>query len=276
MPTSRHGVAFLATASAMVPPRLSRRVAVIGGGSSGVVAARYLLRAGHSPEIFEAGSSFGGVWAERPTNQVVYKNLQTNLPTCVMQSPDLDFPEGMPSYVTKPQLGAYIERYANAFGVSPLARFGAAVTSVSPLAEDRWEVRWTSGGDGACHVDTFDAVIVCNGHYETPYKPALPGERQWLEADPSRSILHSREYDEPSVFRDRVVLVVGGRSSGVDIARELRGVAQWVYVLEKKCAPGPHTVHSAHTVHLPRGALPSPCTVCGAGARRRWPTRPRR
>ena len=31
----------------------------------------------------------------------------------------------------------------------------------------------------------------------------------------------------------KAVLVVGGRSSGVDIARELRGVVTWLYVLEK-------------------------------------------
>ena len=82
--------------------------------------------------LFESGTSFGGVWADAPTNDVVYNNLRTNLPTCVMQSPDLDFGRGLPSYVTKPQLGAYIERYANTFGVSPLARFNNTVTSVTP------------------------------------------------------------------------------------------------------------------------------------------------
>ena len=88
--------------------------AVRGGASrassidlgSGIVAARLLKRAGHRPEVFEAGAEFGGVWADAPTNAVVYKGLQTNLPTAVMQSPDLDFAPGLPSYVSKPQLGA--------------------------------------------------------------------------------------------------------------------------------------------------------------------------
>lgn len=53
--------------------------------------------------------------------------------------------------------------------------------------------------------------------------------------DSARSIVHSREYDEPSEFAGQSVLVVGGRSSGVDISRELRGVAKHVYILEKKC-----------------------------------------
>ena len=46
--------------------------------------------------------------------------------------------------------------------------------------------------------------------------------------------------------------MVGGRSSGVDIARELRGVASWVYVLEKKCtAPVRHA--EERVTHVPLG-----------------------
>ena len=234
-------------------PRISRRVAVIGGGSGGVIAARFMKRAGHRPVLFEAGSSFGGVWADHPTNDVVYKNLQTNLPTVVMQSPDLDFPNGLPSYIDKPTLGAYIEDYANKFGVAPLAHFGACVTSVARSvsgADGGWEVRWTCSG--VTYTEHFDAVVVANGHYEEPYIPQIPGQHEWLAADPSRSIVHSRSYDEPSAFRGRSVLVVGGRSSGVDIARSLRGVARWVYVLEKKCATA--VSHEAEAVtHVPLG-----------------------
>ena len=212
--------ALMSVASAV---RVSRRVAVIGGGSGGVVAARFLKKAGHEPVLFEAGETFGGVWADEPTNDVVYKHLQTNLPTVVMQSPDLDFAPGVPSYITKAQLGGYISAYADAFGVAPMARFGARVTRVSPLGEadgpasaaaddEGWRVEWTSGG--AEQAAKFDAVVVANGHYEEPYEPSLPGEAEWLAADAARTIVHSRRYDDPAEFRSRSVLVVGGRSSG--------------------------------------------------------------
>ena len=251
----RARVALLSTvASAMAPARTSRRVAVVGGGSAGVIAARFLKRAGHRPEIFEAGTSFGGIWADDPTNDVVYKNLQTNLPTVVMQSPDLDFPPTLPSYVTKRALGAYIEDYARVFDVASLATFGAKVTSVAPTSsadgDERWKVDWTC--DGTSHTAVYDAVIVANGHYEEPYAPKLPGEADWLDGDASRAVVHSREYDEPEAFRGRSVLVVGGRSSGVDISRELRGVAKWVYVLEKGCA-APLTHEGEAVTHVPLG-----------------------
>lgn len=219
MPTI--SAALMSVASAV---RVSRRVAVIGGGSGGVVAARFLKKAGHEPVLFEAGETFGGVWADEPTNDVVYKHLQTNLPTAVMQSPDLDFAPGLPSYITKAQLGGYITDYADAFGVAPMARFGARVTRVLPMREvggpasaaaddERWRVEWTSGG--AEQAENFDAVVVANGHYEEPYRPSLPGEAEWLQADAARTIVHSRRYDDPAEFRGRSVLVVGGRSSGV-------------------------------------------------------------
>ena len=216
--------------------RISRRVAVIGGGSGGVVTARFLRRAGHRPLLFEAGSAFGGVWANSPTNTVVYKNLRTNLPTVVMQSPDLDFPSGLSSYITTPQLGSYIDEYARKFGVLPITKFGCAVTSVALQGGSggRWRVQWDD--DGTARSELFDAVAVANGHYEAPYTPELPGQAEWLQADATRAIVHSRHYDEPSAFAGKSVLVVGGRSSGVDISRELRGVAKWVYVLEKKCS----------------------------------------
>eukprot|EP00966_Prymnesium_polylepis_P136563 3155303-Prymnesium_polylepis.1 len=207
-----------------VGERLQRRVAVIGGGSAGVTTARFLQRAGHRPVIFEAGSTFGGVWADNPTNDVVYKNLQTNLPTVVMQSPDLDFPQGLSSYITKPQLGTYIEAYAHTFGVASLAKFDCAVKSVTPIDEEgatgeaRWRVEWEESGQRRSEV--FDAVTVANGHYEAPYVPDIPGQAEWLGADAaSRAVVHSREYDEPEAFSGRAVLVVGGRSSGVQCRR---------------------------------------------------------
>ena len=168
--------------------RVSRRVAVVGGGSAGVAAARFLKQAGHKPNIFETGASFGGVWAERPTNNVVYKNLRTNLPKQVMQSPDLDFPSSLPSYVDGRALGAYISTYAEKFGVE--ATFGAKVIDVAPLSDNKWRVTYET--QQGCVEDDYDAVVVCNGHYEAPYIPEIPGQDEWLNAE--RSIVHSLHY----------------------------------------------------------------------------------
>ena len=189
-----------------------------------------------------------------------------------MQSPDLDVPAGLPSYIDKPMLGRYIAQYATTFGVAADARFGTKVDSVE-AADEAWRVRW-SERDGATHTETYDAVIVANGHYEEPYAPPIPGDDEWLAADASREIIHSRAYDDASAFRDRSVLVVGGRSSGVDISRMLHGVAKWTYVLEKGCAGAVEHADQAVTCRSARGSAPTESCAsttapwCRARARR--------
>ena len=60
MPSSPIAV-FTTLVSAVAPPRVSRRVCVIGGGSGGVIAARFLKKAGHKPKLRH---NFSGVWAD--------------------------------------------------------------------------------------------------------------------------------------------------------------------------------------------------------------------
>ena len=42
-------------------------VAVIGAGTSGLVAARHLIHAGLRPTIFEAAKTIGGAWTPPPS-----------------------------------------------------------------------------------------------------------------------------------------------------------------------------------------------------------------
>lgn len=240
--------------------RRSLRVAIVGGGAAGVVTCRFLLEAGHHPKLLEAGPHLGGIWAPEPTNKVVYRGLVTNIPTVVMQSFDLAFPDRLPSYVKAHELGAYIVKYADHFGLRPFVQLGTRVTSVKPCKVENQEARGDIAWDVACvtgstkQMEQFDAVVVATGHYDEPYLPEVPGQGDWLAASPApgaRTLIHSREYDDAARFAARTVLVVGGRSSAVDIARELRDTANWIYVLEKGC----EQVRSiGRCTHMPLGA----------------------
>lgn len=247
-----------------------QRVAIIGGGCGGVVAARCLADAGiKSIDIFESGHTFGGIWAPQPLNPAVYANLRTNLPTVVMQSPELDFPPGLRSYIEASTLGEYIESYAEAFGVAALpCKFRTTVTRVEPVQPEggsegmhsagteavdagRWRVHWRHQESGREEEALYDAVAVATGHYNVPYVPELPGQREWVAGGSQRSVMHSQQYNTAEPFEGQAVLVVGGRSSAVDIARELRGVATQVYVLDKKCK---EVHHEERCTHVPLGA----------------------
>jgi hypothetical protein len=65
--------------------------------------------------------------------------------------------------------------------------------------------------------DVFDAVFVCNGHYNVPSYPNIPGLQQYFKG----TVIHSVEYDIPDPFVNQTILCIGGRASGADIAREI-------------------------------------------------------
>jgi len=58
-------------------------------------------------------------------------------------------------------------------------------------------------------------AVVCNGHYNEPFVPAIPGLQGF-----SGKVQHSRWWRSAKRIRGQNVLVVGGRASGSDIARE--------------------------------------------------------
>jgi len=227
---------------------VSKSVAIIGGGSAGIATCRFLKDAGHRIRLLDAGSTFGGIWAPHPSNDVVYNNLTTNLPTVVMQSFDMDFSPKVPSYVSPSQLGEYLQSYAEFSGAEEHTELEATVTSVSRRPQG-WKVSWEKGGQQ--HSEDFDCVAVANGHFNKPYMPKIPGQDEWLSGDSSRRLLHARDYREPTAFAGANVLVVGGRSSGVDIARELRCTAASLYVLAKG---GSQIFREGHCAYVPLGA----------------------
>jgi cation diffusion facilitator CzcD-associated flavoprotein CzcO len=50
-------------------------VAVIGAGSSGVVAVKELLEEGHDPTCFEAAEGIGGVLNPRPVRSAAHRRI---------------------------------------------------------------------------------------------------------------------------------------------------------------------------------------------------------
>jgi hypothetical protein len=69
------------------------------------------------------------------------------------------------------------------------------------------------------HLETYDAVVVANGHHSVPRYPSYPGQDTF-----KGHIMHSHAYKDPLTpfdFRRKHVVVVGIGNSGVDIANEL-------------------------------------------------------
>ncbi|EFJ25339.1 hypothetical protein SELMODRAFT_413950 [Selaginella moellendorffii] len=128
---------------------MEKRVAVIGAGASGLVAARELLREGHSVVIFEQARRIGGTWVYEENHSgssnaarnyschsSMYESLRTNLPREVMGF--LDYP-----FVPRPssrdarrfpgheEVLDYLESFAVEFGLHGYVRFNSKVNQGS-------------------------------------------------------------------------------------------------------------------------------------------------
>ncbi|CAN1333361.1 Flavin-containing monooxygenase FMO GS-OX-like 3 [Linum perenne] len=230
----------------------TRSVAVIGAGAAGLAAARELRREGHKVVIFEKSNQVGGIWVYTPesepdpmsldpTRKIIhtslYASLRTNLPREVMgfreypftARPDSRDPRRFPAHR---EVMLYLQDYAREFGIEEMVRFEREVVKVRFTATN-WEVRSRSckEDDGSFDDESYDAVVVCNGHYTEVRVAEIPGIQSWRGKQ-----MHSHNYRTPEPFRNRVVVMIGTQSSAADISREIAGVAKEVHLASRSVA----------------------------------------
>ncbi len=217
-----------------------RSVAVVGAGAAGLVTARELLRAGFEVTVFEEAHAPGGVWIYTPNvesdplgqvgeriHSSLYASLHTNLPRDIMAFDDYPFDssggghDDWPRFPEHTRVLEYLERFTRDFDLEPHIQFRARVTALEPTASG-WRMR-IAQADGEA-LREFDAVAVCSGHFAAPRVPQLDG----ADAFPGTQ-MHSHNYREPSAFRDRRVALLGTSASGLDLSREIAGVAARTY-----------------------------------------------
>ena len=238
-------------------------VAIIGAGAAGLATARVLDRAGVSSiTVFEKDSECAGVWRYNATTQEsnvrrpMYRGLKTNLPKEIMGYREFpwqsDEGQDNESYVTHGQVYQYLKEYAQHFGLRRFVKYDCVVqqltikddeTSVAsvttgetlPMIELAWAesvpTQSETNNVQELYKEAFDAVFICNGHYAKPAFPNIPGLDTYFKGQ----TLHSIQYDDPSMFAEKVVLCVGGRASGSDLAREISAFAKQVYLSDSKC-----------------------------------------
>ena len=97
--------------------KVSRRVAVIGGGLSGLTAAKNLLDDGHEVVLYEKEDDYCGIWKKNRHNGGVWDKLHSNSSKMVTMFSDYPMPESYPDYPSAAQIIDYLKSYAAHFGV---------------------------------------------------------------------------------------------------------------------------------------------------------------
>ncbi|KAK7405496.1 hypothetical protein VNO78_06847 [Psophocarpus tetragonolobus] len=223
----------------------SVKVAVIGAGVSGLVAARELQRENHSVVVFEQNDVVGGNWIYDPRTESdplgldpnretihssIYVSLRTNLPRALMSFRDFPFlrsrhdPRTFPSHE---EVLRFLNLFSDRFGIRQLIRFGTRVVRVERENEE-WVVESLDRSSDSVTREVFEAVVVCSGHNSIPRIAEIEGIERWKGFQ-----MHSHNYRVPQPFRHQVVLLIGYRHSAFDIMVDISPVAKEVHVSVK-------------------------------------------
>ncbi|KAJ3291940.1 Flavin-containing monooxygenase FMO GS-OX1 [Borealophlyctis nickersoniae] len=247
------------------------RIIVVGAGAAGLAAAKN-LRNSFDVLVLERKDDVGGTWIYTdctgadltfppPTStpmppSAIYESLHTNLPPFLMQYSDLPFPANTPLFPPHTIVKDYLASYANKHNLRGLIQFGVDVMQCVWNTDDsRWTVRSKSIRDGTEHTHYADALVVASGHYSTPRVPHIPG----IEEFPNR-MLHTINYRTPKPFTGERVLIIGGGSSGIDIARDLAPHASHVLVSTRSA--GDHGDIGESVASLDLDVISKPAVKC--------------
>jgi dimethylaniline monooxygenase (N-oxide forming) len=190
-----------------------KNVVIIGAGPCGLVALKEMREAGHAAVALEKGPGIGGVFCR--THDTSYENLYLTISNMLMAFSDFPPEDLRLKYSSKEEYGAYLEAYADAFGLRPHVRLNTDVTR-AVRESGRWRITIRRAGAAETEVIEADALIVATGSNHVPRRIALEG----FEGQ----ILHSSDYHAPGDFAGTRVLVVGGGESAFDIAADISGV----------------------------------------------------
>ena len=176
-------------------------VIILGAGPSGLATAGCLREKGVRFVVVEGAGTVGSTWRSR------YERLHLHTIKQFSALPGLPWPATVPTYPSRDEVVAYLERYAAKFQIEP--RFGFDVTSAR-YDGAQWVVR--AGEDEI----RARSLVVATGYNRVPKVPSWPGQERFRG-----EILHSSEYRNGAAWKGKRALVVGIGNSGGEIAIDL-------------------------------------------------------
>ncbi|KAI0788896.1 hypothetical protein C8Q75DRAFT_793645 [Abortiporus biennis] len=205
----------------------------------------------------------------------LWASLKSNAPAPHQQIRETPWPKDTPWALPHQTLQRYLRAFASWHGVNTNdhnhnVTYSTRVEQVAKRLKDDKHVGWTltlkkfiiqtgkRTSKATWWTEDFDAVVVATGRYNAPNIPNIDGLTAWNAQFP-KNIQHSRQYRRPEQYLNKTVLVVGGGTSGGEIARDLNLHARQVYLSTR-----PDTI----TVpHFPReaqlGRVPKNTTFVG-------------
>ncbi|MCZ7423125.1 NAD(P)/FAD-dependent oxidoreductase [Verrucosispora sp. WMMA2121] len=176
---------------------------VIGGGQSGLAAARSALDAGLRPVVLHDGAEPVGSWPR------YYDSLTLFSPARYSALPGMPFDGDPDRYPRRDDVVAYLRRYADSLDIETRTRTRAVAVHTRP------------GGGYLVRTDTGDelagrGVVAATGSFGNPYMPTLPGQDEY-----GGDLRHVAHYHRADAYTGKRIVIVGAGNSAVQVAYEL-------------------------------------------------------
>lgn len=220
------------------------RVAVIGGGASGITTAKCLQDDHHEPIVFESSNQIGGIWVYREDSGGTFKSLYFQNSKYLSAFSDYPMNNCVSDFPHNSEVLQYLNDYVDHFNLRNCIRLNTIVEKIK-YTNSSWYVTVNSINGHEIH--EFDAIAVCSGVFSKAKMPKLLNQEKF-----TGKIIHSQDYKEPSTFTNKNVVILGNGASGVDIAASASYTANQVFWSFRK-----------NTWLLPRylGGVPVDCQI---------------
>ncbi|KAK5996241.1 Monooxygenase ptmN [Cladobotryum mycophilum] len=190
------------------------RVAIIGGGPSGLVTLKYLVKAHESlpcepveARLFEYQPQVGGTFAARSyeDGELVSSKQLTTFSDFRHTSRE--------DFLKIEQYVQYLGDYCTHFDLWPYINLHTRVVAIRRQSENSHIVTYQSIGSEKLDTWECDAIAICSGLHVTPNMPNIKG----IENVPL--VMHSSQFKKREQFGiGKTVMVVGSGETGADIA----------------------------------------------------------
>lgn len=201
---------------------LRPRLAIVGGGSSGLICLKTALAElpGWDVVCFEKSGQIIGCWGHPYQGFVSTSTKYTTQFACFAERDAEVDPDGGQSraeFYRDAEYGEYLIRFANAFDLHPHIKLHREVQRITRGAQTGgWTVTYritTAAEPHAAVNEHFDAVVICTG---------LAAQIKEIEsAVPTIPLSELNSFQGIANIRDERIVVFGGGESAVDFATRL-------------------------------------------------------
>jgi 4-hydroxyacetophenone monooxygenase len=206
-----------------VDPDRPFRVAVVGAGMSGLVAAHRLRQAGISVVIFEKNEEVGGTWWENR-----YPGCRVDVPNHLYSYSFAQREDWPQQFSSQAVLLDYFRSCADHLDLRPHIRFRTEVLAAEFLDDSAMWKLTVRNSEGVEETLEVNALVSAVGQLNRPNVPDIPGRDSF--AGPA---FHSAEWDHSVELAGKRVAVIGTGASGFQLIPELAEQAAELVVFQR-------------------------------------------